>query len=149
MRLQQLLQSHNRDVHSVPQECTVEEAVRTLAERSAGALIVTDEGRPAGIFTRTDVYRCHASRPGRSPSEIHLKEAMTNKLVTAGEDHLVEECLSMMLRMEIDHLPVVEDGRFLGILTLRELFRYQLEFLAEELQHLQDYLNDLQDAAHD
>lgn len=103
---------------------TIAEAARRMAENGVGSVIVEDdEGRLAGIFTERDLVKMIAR--GVSPS-TPLREVMTTNLVTASPDEPVTSVLCKMLRNNIRHIPVVEDSKPIGIVSMRDMIRLEV-----------------------
>lgn len=149
MILGEVFTERGRAVFRVEASGTLEEAVEVMVKRDTSGLIVEEEGRPAGILTRSDILDAYV-RSGRSPfSKILVRDAMTNRMLVAGPEDPVPDVLSLMTRSHIEHLPVVEEGRVTGMLLLCDLVEHQVGHLTTELHHLEDYLSDLQEGVRD
>jgi CBS domain-containing protein len=149
MRIRQIISEDKKKVTTVSRELTVEQAVTVMGTQKCSALIVEDSGIPVGIFTERDLFKCCTRYPHRLFSELRIDEAMTNKLIYAvGEDDVVDMLL-LMIKSGIHHLPVIENDRVCGMLTLVELVNNELLTLKHEIDHLQAYINDLQEARND
>lgn len=111
----------SRAVVSVAPEDTLGEAAERMAEQGVGSAVVLDAGRLIGILTERDLLRAVAGRV--HTSEARVREWMTVDPVTATEDTSAEEAMRTMLEQGFRHLPVVEGGRTLGVVSLRELMR--------------------------
>jgi IMP dehydrogenase len=120
-----------------------------MTEQRTSALIVMDGETPVGIFTERDVLRCHVTWRHRLFREMPLAEAMTDKLIVAQPDDLVSSAMAMMIKADIRHLPVVEERRITGMLTISDLVKHHVGELTAELHYLQEYITDLQDAVQD
>ena len=149
MHVQDVMQPKRRVVHTISAQRTAEDAIVQMTEQRTSALIVMDGEMPVGIFTERDVLRCHVAWRQRLFREMPLKEAMTNKLIVAQPDDLVSSAMAMMIKADIRHLPVVEDQRINGMLTISDLVKHHVGELTAELHYLQDYITDLQDAVQD
>jgi len=112
-------------------------------------LIVTEADHPVGIFAERDVFRAHIKDKSAAFSEIRLKNALTNKLFVAKPEDEISSVMSMMIQAEIKHMPVMEENKILGMLTLHDLIEHQIDMLTEELQHLREYIEDLHHAGQD
>jgi IMP dehydrogenase len=139
----------SRAVHTIAAGQTVEDAIVRMTEQKISALIVMDGAMPAGIFTERDVLRCHVAWRSRRFREMPLSEAMTDKLIVARPDDLVSSAMAMMIKADIRHLPVVQDRKIEGMLTISDLVKHHVGELTAELHYLQEYITDLQDAVQD
>jgi IMP dehydrogenase len=113
------------------------------------ALIVTENERPVGIFAERDVLRTYMRDKNADFAAVPLSEAMTNRLISAGNDDSIGTVMALMLQAGIRHLPVIENAEVVGMLTINDLVQYRLDSMDAELHHLKDYIADLHDAGHD
>lgn len=149
MRVQDVMQRKRRVVHTISAQQSAEDAIVRMTENRTSALIVMDGETPVGIFTERDVLRCHVAWRDRLFREMPLNEAMTGTLIVAQPDDRVSSAMAMMIKADIRHLPVVENQRIAGILTISDLVEHHVGALTAELHYLQEYITDLQDAAQD
>jgi CBS domain-containing protein len=98
---------------------TVYRAIRLMADRRIGCVLVVEKGIVIGIFTERD-YIMRVEVEGRSAKDTLLQEVMTDKMYTVTTDTSVEDCLALLMRRHIRHLPVVEDGKLQGIISMRD-----------------------------
>lgn len=141
MKVRELLGSKGREVVSSDAESTVEDAIRSMTGRKISALVVTERGRPVGIFTERDVLRCHINTGGRSFREVPLREAMTTDLVVAELDDDLSAITAVMIEKNIRHLPVVDRDALIGMLSIRDLIQTQVQKLTTEIHYLKDYIS--------
>ncbi len=146
MYVKELLDQKGRQVYTIAGDRSVDDAIREMTEKKVSALIVGSESHPEGIFTERDVVRCYVKHQGKPFQDIKVREAMTNKLIVADLDDEIDATMSMMIQTDIRHLPVLTDGRVVGMLSIRDLVQHQVGSLTTELHYLQDYIADLQDA---
>jgi CBS domain-containing protein len=149
MDVRTLLAKQRRGVHTISQGLTVEDAVRLMTEQRTPALIVLEGEKPIGILTEGDILRSYVKCNGRFLGEIGIADVMTTGLIVAQTHDQVGACLAMMLQSDIGCLPVVEDGRIVGMFYLRDLLQHQIEELTAELDMLHGYVASLQDAIRD
>ena len=149
MRLQELLDATAMPVHFIPGDLTVEAAIDLMTESHTSVLIVAREDKPIGIFTERDIMRYHVNHRDRPLSQVSVQQVMTDKLIVAECNEEISKAVPMMLQMDIRHLPVLKDGRILGIIPFRDLVKHHVSSLLAELQYLQDYIADLQEAGRD
>jgi len=112
-------------VVAVAPEDTLGEAAERMAEHGVGSSIVLDGGRLIGILTERDLLKAVAGRV--HTSEARVREWMTQDPVTASESTSVDEAMRTMLEQGFRHLPVVEGGRTIGVVSLRELMRSEMQ----------------------
>ncbi len=123
----------------VPRTAMVTEAVRMMAANNVGIVAVVDRHSLVGVFSERDVVRRVVDR-GLDPARTPVAQVMTAELVVAGADDDYQSAMRKMDQANIRHLPVVEEGRLLSMLSVRDLMRVELEHRAEEVQHLTQYL---------
>lgn len=140
MKVRQLLGAKGREVVTTEAENTVEDAIRSMHLRKISALVIADHGRPVGIFTERDVLRCYVSSPGRNFGEIPLREAMTADLVVAKLDDDLTDIMAVLIDRNIRHLPVVDGGALIGMLSVRDIIQSQVQKLTSEIHYLKDYI---------
>src|SRR5512139_1554967 len=140
MKVKQLLGSKGREVVTSDADNTVEDAIRSMQGRNISALLVTERGRPVGIFTERDVLRCYLATGGKRFSEIPLREAMTVNLVVAELEDDLADVMAVMNDRNIRHLPVVDKGALIGMLSVRDVIQSQVQKLTSEIHYLKDYI---------
>lgn len=117
---------------------TVRTVARRMAEKNIGAAPVLDDGRLVGIFTERDLMMRVVARD-QNPDKTPVEAVMTKQVVTADPDETIDECIQKMQSIHCRHLPVVDQGKLLGILSLRDVL--QVEFV--EKSEKVDLLNEL------
>jgi CBS domain-containing protein len=114
-----------RDVLAVAPEDTLGEAATKMVERGVGSVVVSDFGRLIGILTERDMLRAMADRT--HPSQARVREWMTSELITVSESTDASEGARIMLEHNFRHLPVVENGRPVGIVSIRDVAQWIAE----------------------
>jgi IMP dehydrogenase len=140
MKVRQLLSSKGREVVTAGAGESVEAAIRSMQGRNISALIVEEAGRPVGIFTERDVLRCYITTGGKAFGEVRLRDAMTANLVVAELDDDLNEVMGVMTDRNIRHLPVVDRGALVGMLSVRDVIQSQVQKLTSEIHYLKDYI---------
>lgn len=133
--VRQLLQQKGDTVHIIYPEATVFEALKLMAEHNVGALLVLKEGELKGIISERDYARKVILHDRRS-KETRVSEIMTEQVVTVGPEQLLEDCMSLMTEWRVRHLPVVEQGRLLGVISIGDVVKAlisQQAFLIDQL----------------
>ena len=118
---------------------TVYRAIRLMANRRIGAVLVVEQGIVIGIFTERD-YIMRVEVEGRAAKETLLREVMTDKMYTVTPSTSLEHCLALMIRYRFRHLPVVEEGALMGIISMRDALAAVLEAQGAEIQDLENYV---------
>jgi len=139
MTIAAILERKGREVASIGAEAAVREAVALLAERRIGAVPVVEEGRPVGILSERDVIQCLA-RDGADVLDWPVSRVMTSPAITVGAGANVLGALSEMSRRRIRHLPVVEEGRLTGIVSIGDLVAYRIAKVEEEAEAMRSYI---------
>ncbi|ARS34718.1 CBS domain-containing protein [Pontibacter actiniarum] len=132
-----ILQKKGNSVFAVAPTSTVYSALELMVERDVGSLLVTEDGRFAGIFTERD-YARKVILKGKSSRETLIRDIMSEHPVTVTQDTTVEACMSLMTRRYIRHLPVVEEDRLVGLVSIGDIVKYIIEeqkFIIENLEH--------------
>jgi len=117
-----LLQIKGADVWVITPGKSVYEALRLMADKDIGALLVVEDNKLVGIISERD-YARKIILHGKSSKETLVKEIMTPKLVTVHPDQTVNECMELMSKFHIRHLPVVLEGQVLGVISIMDVVR--------------------------
>ena len=149
MKVHELLQLKSRPVYTLSSDQTVDDAINLMTAKKTGALIITEADHPVGVFAERDVFRAHIKDKTAAFSDIPLKDAMTPKLLVAKAEDKISSVMSMMIQADIKHMPVIEENKIVGMLTLADLIEHQINMLTDELHHLRDYIEDLHHAGQD
>jgi len=138
MLVSKILQSKGDDgVLSVSSSATIADAVKILSERRIGTVVISDDGHvPLGILSERDVVRIIATK-GAAVLQDCVADHMTKRLVTCERDHTVQQILATMTEKRFRHMPVVENGVMVGIITLGDAVKAQLTELEMEKDALQ------------
>lgn len=126
-------------VNAVQRGSTVAEAVRTMTDRNVGIVAVLDGDRLVGLVSERDVVR-RVVAVGRDPATTAVDDVMTTEIVFAGPDEAYQDAVQLMDAANIRHLPVVEDGVLLSMLSVRDLLRVELHARREEIRYLREYM---------
>lgn len=141
--VRQLLEAKSADrgpaVHAIRPEAPVLDAIRLMAERHIGAVLVMEGPRLAGILSERD-YARKVVLQGRSSSNTPVADIMTAQVVTTAPDDTADHCMQVMTERRIRHLPVVEGGDVVGVISIGDLVKAVIEDQQVELDHLQRYI---------
>jgi CBS domain-containing protein len=139
MTIGRLIEGRDAAIVTCDAAASVREAVALLAERRIGALPVLDNGAVAGIFSERDViYRLQQEGPGMLDRSVG--EVMTRPAVTVDPDMQVLHALSLMTKRRIRHLPVLQDGRMVGFISIGDLVKFRIDRIESEAEALRTYI---------
>ena len=134
-----LLNKKGHDVATVTRDATVFEAIRLMNERRIGAVVVMHDGNIAGIFTERDVMNRVAGAE-RDPKKTKVQEVMTSKVAFCVQNTTIDACRSVMTRHKLRHLPVVEGGKLVGMVSSGDILAQELQESEETIKYLHEYL---------
>ncbi len=141
MTVQKILDNKRsgEQVYTIAPEATVMTAVEVLRDRRIGVVVVSNgDGRPTGILSERDVVRVIAD-DGTMVLDRPVTEVMTRNLITCSRGDTVASVMGKMSQGHMRHLPVVEDGRLCGMISMTDVVRYRLEEVEDEAAHLRSY----------
>jgi CBS domain-containing protein len=144
MKIADILKAKGSHVYTIHPDATLATAIEELVRHNVGALVVCErdleQGEvPCGIVTERDILRFVAAKK-RSPEETKVSEIMTRELETSDPSRSVEEAMNVMTRRRIRHLPVLSGGKLVGIVSIGDLVKAQLDRLAMENQFMRSYI---------
>jgi signal-transduction protein with cAMP-binding, CBS, and nucleotidyltransferase domain len=137
-RLRHVLQ-RQRLISAAP-DASVREAAEAMVRARTGAILILHGRTLVGIFTERDLMT-RVVVPGRDPDTTRVGDVMTDQVATAGVGDSVNHCMDEMKRLGCRHLPVVEDGEVIGMVSMRDLLRDELVEQGEEIRSLKAYLH--------
>jgi CBS domain-containing protein len=136
----QLLGRKPQGIHSIAPEAPVLDAIRLMAEHGIGALLVMKGERLEGILSERDYARKVILR-GRSSNDTPVSQIMTENVITVDPAMSAEQCMQIMTERRVRHLPVVEGGRVIGMLSIGDLVRAVLAEQAQTIEQLEHYIH--------
>lgn len=142
MTIASIISAKGNDVHTVTRTAALSKAIRALGEHNIGALIVVDDdGQCCGILSERDVVRRLAT--AESPADylaMAVESSMTADVHTCGMATTVDEAMGMMTERRIRHLPVVEDGKLSGIVSIGDIVKRKISATEREAEELRSYI---------
>jgi CBS domain-containing protein len=135
-----LLDGKGRALFSIEPEDPVLEAIRMMAERHVGALLVMRGTELAGILSERD-YARKVVLLGRSSAETPVWQIMTSPVITVSPDNSVQDCMRLMTDRRIRHLPVVDGGRVVGMISIGDLVKAVIEEQQQTIAQLETYIH--------
>jgi len=138
--VKQLLDSKGHDILSISADASVLDAIKLMAEKGVGALVVMEGDSLAGIVTERD-YARKVILKDRSSSSTPVRDIMSPDVLTASNDNNVQYCMNMMTDRRIRHLPVVESGTVVGMISIGDLVKAVIADQKEEIEQLEHYIS--------
>jgi CBS domain-containing protein len=135
----QILEGKAGRIVAVPQEAPVLEVIRLMAEHHIGSVLVMQGHELVGIATERD-YARKVILQGRSSAETPVSQIMSSPVVTISPTDTAQTCMQLMTHRKIRHLPVVEDGRVLGLVSIGDLVKAVIEDQQQEIAQLHQYI---------
>jgi CBS domain-containing protein len=138
-RLAEILEEKNGGVLEIDADASVLDAVQLMVENNVGSLLVTVGGEITGIVTERDYLR-RVTLEGRTDAETRVGEIMSSPLVVVTPETSVDECMAVMTDRRIRHLPVVDEGRVVGLVSIGDLVKHKSKQQSFEIQYLTNYI---------
>jgi CBS domain-containing protein len=141
MKLGDILALKGSGTITVVSKSSVGDAIRVMAQKRVGSVLVADDGETLqGIFTERDVLNLMADQ-GKSAVEVQVADVMTRDLVTATPTTTVDDTLAMITARRCRHIPVLEDERLVGMVSIGDLVKAKLEEAEHEVESLREYIH--------
>ncbi|MBT8107534.1 MAG: CBS domain-containing protein [Gammaproteobacteria bacterium] len=138
--VQHLLDRKGREIITIPGDASVFDAIKLMADREVGSLLVMDGDELQGIVTERD-YARKVILKGRASETTAVGEIMTPDVVTTTDKQTVNDCMSLMTERRIRHLPVVDEGRVIGLISIGDLVNAIISDQQEEIEQLENYIS--------
>lgn len=140
MLIAHVIRDKGAAVHTLPVTATLQQAAQELDDKKVGALIVLDgDGELVGVFSERDLVR-EIARRGTVALTQEVGVAMTRNVVTAHPDETIDECLGRMTDRRVRHLPVLEEVRLVGIISIGDLVKHRIAAAEAEAAAMQAYI---------
>ena len=134
-----VLKEKGQNIWSLDPEALVYDAIEMMANKHVGALLVTSDGKLVGIISERD-YARKVILQERSSKQTQVKEIMTSSVIVVRPDQTIEDCMRLMTENRIRHLPVVENEKVLGVVSIGDLVKWVVSAQAETIHQLQHYI---------
>ncbi|HWU82537.1 MAG TPA: CBS domain-containing protein [Methylophilaceae bacterium] len=135
----QLLETKGHQIYSVAPDSLVYDALLLMAEHHIGALLVMRGDELVGIFSERD-YAREVVIKGRTSATTAVQDIMSTKLITVSPENTVEECMNLMSGKRIRHLPVIDHGKVVGLLSIGDLVQATIEYQQFLIKQLESYI---------
>lgn len=136
-RVSEILDEKGRNVLDIDADAPILDAVKKMVESNVGSLLVRDAGEIMGIVSERDYLR-HAAAGGAG--DVPVREITSTPLVVATTETPIDECMAIMTDRRFRHLPVVEDGEVVGIVSIGDLVKYLSKLQSFEIKYLTEYM---------
>ncbi len=137
--VREMIRKKGEEVWSVDSEATVFEAIKLMADKNAGALLVINDGRVAGILSERDCIR-RLDLQGRNSRETKVADIMTTKVLYVEGGQSLDECVAIMIDKNIRHLPVYEEGKLIGVISVRDALKELVDHQKFMISQLERYI---------
>ena len=135
-----LKQNKNRKIWTISKDQSVRQALILMSENNIGAIIIIDNNDfPIGIFSERD-YARKIILKGKSSKDTLLDEVMTKELITITRDYKIDQCMEIMTEKKIRHLPVLENKKIVGIISIGDVLKIMIQEQKELINHLQKFI---------
>ena len=138
--LRRLLDRKGRDVLTIDPDDTVLDAIKAMAAKDIGGLVVVENGAPVGMFTERD-YARNVFLKGKSSPDTPVREVMASPVIFARPEQTVDECMSVMTRRRVRHLPVLDDGALVGLVSIGDLVKSVNDEQKTTIEQLELYIH--------
>lgn len=149
MAVRDLLKQTRRKVVSASAEISVHEAISLMEGEQLDVLVVERDERPVGIFSISDCLPLCLDKNNEIFVDLTLGEVMTERMISTSPDEKTATIMEIMLRSNIHHLPVIDDGRLIGVVHVQDLMLDHIQSLEDEIRRMKDYIVDLHEAGWD
>jgi CBS domain-containing protein len=139
MTVRAILDSKGHQIQSVEPDARLSVAIKALGERKIGALLVMNKGRLDGILSERDIVRVLGER-GAAVLEEPVSAVMTRKVISCKQSDTVSAIMEMMTLGKFRHLPVVEDGKVVGLISIGDIVKQRVQEYESEQEALRDYI---------
>ena len=139
MKVADILKLKGNAVYFLPANASVFDALKMMAEKNIGALMIIEEEKLLGIFSERD-YARKIILQGKASHDTPVEEIMTKSVITIVLDDSLEQCMELMSKNKIRHLPVVDDGKVAGMISIGDVVMSIIDSQKETITHLQNYI---------
>ena len=140
-RLENFLKlNENRQIWTISKDQSVMQALIIMSEKNIGAIIIVDNNDlPIGIFSERD-YARKVILKGKNSKDTLLDEVMTKELITVARDFKIDQCMELMIEHKIRHLPILENKKVVGIISIGDVLKIMIKEQKELIDHLQKFI---------
>jgi CBS domain-containing protein len=135
-----ILRSKGYDIHSISPDATVFDGLKVMAENGVGALLVLEGEKLVGILSERD-YARKVILLGKSSREAKVKEIMSEKVLYVQPHRTAEECMALMINRRIRHLPVMDDDKLIGVISIGDIVKAVIDEKEFVIEQLEEYIS--------
>ena len=135
-----LLHHKGTELWSIAPEATVFEAIKLMADKNIGSLLVMSGDRLVGVFTERDYTRKMALQ-GKRSKETQVREILSGKIISVTPHQTVEECMRLMTENRVRHLPVLESGKIVGVVSIGDLVNWTISAQDAAIAQMEQYIS--------
>ena len=139
MKVADILKLKGNFIYSLSTNSSVFDALKMMAEKNVGALMVIEEEKLMGIFSERD-YARKIVLQGKASHDTQVSEIMTKTVITVQSEDSIEQCMTLMTKNKIRHLPVVNNDKVAGIISIGDVVMSIIQSQKETITHLQNYI---------
>jgi CBS domain-containing protein len=137
--VREMIRKKGDEVWSVASDSKVFEALKLMADKNAGAVLVINSGKVVGILSERDCIR-RLDLQGRASRETNVEDIMTTKVLYVEGGQSLDECVAIMIDKNIRHLPVYEEGKLIGIISVRDALKEMVDYQKFMISQLEHYI---------
>lgn len=139
MKVSDILKGKSGNIYSITGGVSVYEAIKVMGEKNVGALVVIEGEKLTGILSERD-YARKVVLKGKSSRETMVKDIMTENVLTVTTADTIETCMEIMTQKHIRHLPILEEGKVLGMISIGDVVNAIIKTQKETIEHLKSYI---------
>jgi CBS domain-containing protein len=139
-KVKDILRSKGYNVYFVEPSIMVYRAIELMCEKNIGGLLIVENEKLEGIFTERD-YARKLILKGKSSKNTPISELMTKNPITVSPETTIDDCMGLMTGRKIRHLPVVEDNRLVGLISIGDVVKHIIEEQKDIIEHLENYIS--------
>ncbi len=137
--IKEVLRDKGRSVWTIDADASVFDALKLMADKEIGALMVTENGQLAGVMSERD-YARKVVLHGRSSRETPVREIMTRKVLYVKPEQTVEECMALMTEKHVRHMPVLDGDQMIGVVSIGDIVKSVISEQQFLISHLENYI---------
>ncbi|MBS1657791.1 MAG: CBS domain-containing protein [Chitinophagales bacterium] len=139
MKVRDILHRKGTELFTVTPDASVLDALKLMSEKNIGGVLIMDGQFLKGIFTERDYARKIVLK-GKNSADIKISEVMVTGLITVSSESTTSECMKLMTDRTIRHLPVVDEGKLVGLISIGDVVKAVIEEQQQVIQHLEQYI---------
>ncbi len=139
-KVKDILNRKGTNLYSVPKATIVREALKTMAEKNIGSILIMDEQKYLGILTERD-YARKVILQGRSSTEVTVQDIMSTEHPHISKEHTIEQCMQIMSENNVRYLPVFENEQLIGLVSILDVIKETIAQQKETIAQLESYIH--------